>query len=201
VKNSTASALTPTKAMLGEERYAKVMAGYDQEWRERHGGEAAGGRTDMIMSKEAMETFDRTVKEVDEDAKDDTPWKRQMRKFHRQTLKGGGAFEMWIIRPEHKLTLLHAGEERCLETIDKWLKLLRDGASPLCLACEHTFTAPEQPFAFCFSVPFYNEATQAILTGICEKCARKDDAELIEIAYQGFKEFGLANRKLEHGTA
>jgi hypothetical protein len=190
------------KAMLGEERYAKVMAGYDREWRERHGGSASGGRTDMTMSKEVLEMLDKAVREVDEDASDNTPWKRGMRKFHRQTQKGGGAFEVMIIRPEHKLKLLLAGERRCLEVIDNWLDVLRSGQQrPLCLACDHGFIAPEQPFAFCLSFPFYDEATQAIATGICSECAQKSDAELIEIAYQGFKEFGLANRKLEHGTA
>jgi hypothetical protein len=54
------------KQMLGEERYAKVMAGYDREWRERHGGSALGGRTDMTMSKEAMEMLDKDVKEMDD---------------------------------------------------------------------------------------------------------------------------------------
>jgi hypothetical protein len=190
------------KVMLGEARYAKVMALYDQEWRAKHGGEAKGGRTDMTMSKEAMEMFDKTVKEMDEDATDNTPWKRGMRKFHRQTRKGGGAFEVMIVRPEHKLKLLLAGEGRCLEVIDNWLEVLRSGQQrPLCLACDHGFIAPEQPFAFCLSFPFYEDATTAIATGICEKCSEKGDAELIEIAYQGFKEFGLANRRLEHGTA
>ena len=96
-----------------------------------------------------------------------------------------------------------AGEARKLRTIDEWLKVVREGQQrPLCLACDHEFTVHnEQPFAFCFALPFYDDADQAIVTGICGNCAEKDDAELMEIAYQGFKELGLANRKLETGTA
>ena len=180
------------KQMLGEERYAKVMAGYDQEWRERHGGEAKGGRTDMSMSAEAMEMLDKCVKEADEDEKL-TPWQRKMKEFHRQTWKGGGAFQTEIIRPEHKLALLLAGEERYLRIISEWLEVLRTGQQhPLCLACDHEFTAPEQPFAFSFAIPFIDDCdTTAIVTGICEKCSAKSDAELLEIAYQGFRELGF----------
>jgi hypothetical protein len=134
--------------------------------------------------------------------KSETPWQRQMREFHRQTWKGGGAFEMTIIRPEHIPALILAGEERYLKTIAEWFKAVRGRhLHPLCLACDHEFTSAATPPAFCFALPFYDEADQAILTGICEKCSLKDDAALLEIAYQGFKELGMANRKLEPGTA
>jgi len=132
----------------------------------------------------------------------DTPWQRGMKEFHRQTWKGGGAFQTTIIRPEHKLYLVLAGEGRYLNTIDEWLKVLREGSRPLCLACDHEFIWPEQPFAFSFATPFIDAGvTKAIVTGICKKCSQKDDAELLEIAYQGFREMGLANRRLETGTA
>jgi hypothetical protein len=131
----------------------------------------------------------------------DTPWQRGMKEFHRQTWKGGGAFQTEIIRHEHKLALVLAGEEHKLKTIGEWVKAVYAGGRPLCLGCDHEFTPHDIVPAFCFALPFYDKADQAIVTGICERCAAKPDAELLEIAYQGFKEFGLANRKLETGTA
>jgi hypothetical protein len=68
----------------------------------------------------------------------ETPWQRQMREFHRQTWKGGGAFEMTIIRPEHVPALILAGEKGYLKTIAEWFKAVR-GGHPLCLACDHEF--------------------------------------------------------------
>jgi hypothetical protein len=127
----------------------------------------------------------------------ETPWHRDMREFHRQTRKGGGAFEATIIRPEHVPGL----EERYLKTIHEWFKVVRGGRGLLCLACDHEFTPTDTPLAFCFTLPFYDEADKAIVTGICEKCSLKDDAELLEIAYQGFKKLGLADRRLQTGTA
>jgi hypothetical protein len=130
-------------------------------------------------------------------------WQREMREFHRQTKKGGGAFEATIIRPEYQLAMIEAGKGHYLETIAQWVKVVRDGDKrPLCLACEHEFRRRERVPAFCFTIPFCNEPTKkALLTGICGKCSEKDDAELLEIAYRGFKEMGLAQRKLEPGTA
>jgi hypothetical protein len=129
-----------------------------------------------------------------------TPWQKGMLEFHRQTWKGGGAIETAIIRREHALAGMV--EERKLRTIAEWFKAVR-GGHPLCLACEHEFIAGEDVTAFSFAIPFIDddETTQAIVTGICESCAGKDDAELLEIAYQGFKEMGMVNRKIERGTA
>jgi hypothetical protein len=129
-----------------------------------------------------------------------TPWQREMWEFHRQTWKGGGAFQTEIIRHEHKLALLLAGEEHKLKTISEWVKAVYAGRRPLCLGCDHEFTGHDIVPAFCFSTPFI-EGDTAIVTGICEKCGAKSDVELLEFAYQGLKELGLANRKLEHGTA
>jgi hypothetical protein len=141
------------------------------------------------------------MKRKSNDVGNDTPWQRGMRQFHRQTWKGGGAFQTEIIRHEHKPALLAAGEEHKLKTISEWVKAVYSGCRPLCLACDHEFTPHDVVPAFCFSLPFYDKADQAIVTGICEQCGAKSDAELLEIAYQGFKELGLANRKLESGTA
>ena len=141
------------------------------------------------------------MKRKSNDVGNDTPWQRGMRQFHRQTWKGGGAFQTEIIRHEHKLALVLAGEKHKLKTISEWVKAVYAGRRPLCLACDHEFTTHDIVPAFCFSLPFYDKADQAIVTGICEQCGAKSDAELLEIAYQGFKELGLANRKLESGTA
>jgi hypothetical protein len=120
-------------------------------------------------------------------------------------MQAGGAFESMIIRPEHRLALLLAGEERYLEAIAEWFKQVRNGRRPLCLACEHEFEPEgEVPGAFCLTrSSFRNDeaAGKVILTAICEECAQKDDAELLEITYQGFKKLGLAERKLEYGVA
>jgi hypothetical protein len=132
-------------------------------------------------------------------------WRQAMQEFHRQTMQGGGAFECIIIRPEHKLALLLAGEERYLKVIAEWFKQVRNARRPLRLACEHEFEPEgEVPGAFCLTRSSFRDdeaGGRVILTGICQECAQKDDAELLEIAYQGFKKLGLANRKLEYGVA
>lgn len=130
-------------------------------------------------------------------------WKRKMRQFHREIMKEGGAFGSTIIRPQYIPYMLSMGEGRYLKVISQWFEMVRaTGQRPLCLACEHEFDPDGAvPTAFCFSVPFCNEPTNAIVTAICEECGEKDDNELLEIAYQGFKKMGLANRKFETGTA
>jgi hypothetical protein len=132
----------------------------------------------------------------------ETPWQQGMREFHQQTRQGGGAFEATIIRAGHAVALILSGEERYLKTIGEWFKVVRGGHQrPLCLACDHEFAQEEMPLAFCFAIPVSDQADKAIVTGVCERCGQKDDAELLEIAYRGFKDLGLANRKLETGTA
>ena len=38
-----------------------------------------------------------------------------------------------------------------------------------------------------------------MLVGVCEECCEKEDGELIEIAYQGCREVGLAKGKMDAG--
>jgi len=47
--------------------------------------------------------------------------------------------------------------------------------------------------------PICEEPKTAMLVGVCEECSEKDDEELIEIAYQGCREIGLAKGKMEVG--
>jgi len=40
-----------------------------------------------------------------------------------------------------------------------------------------------------------------MIVGVCGECSEKEDGELLEIAYQGCREMGLAKKKMDVGRA
>jgi hypothetical protein len=77
--------------------------------------------------------------------------------------------------------------------------LIASGNCQLCLACDYEFRSAKFARAFVFMQPICEEPTLAMLVGVCEECSEKEDGELIEIAYQGCREIGLAKGKMEVG--
>ena len=68
------------------------------------------------------------------------------------------------------------------------------------MACDYKFRSAKFARAFVFMQPICEEPKTAMLVGVCEECSEKDEEELIEIAYQGCREIGLAKGKMEVGT-
>ena len=125
-------------------------------------------------------------------------WQRRMRRFHREMhASGGGAFQTSIVR---KGEALHPVE---VQALAQWFDMVRAAPRfPLCLGCEHEFGSDAEPDAFCITTAFCDKPGHVVVTAICDRCAEKDNGELMEIAYQGFRKMGLAKRKLEAvGTA
>jgi hypothetical protein len=136
-----------------------------------------------------------------------TPWQRGMMEFHREGWKDGGqgVFQLGIIRQKDVLPMIFSGDLRFLKIIREWFEYVAEGRRPLCLACEWEFgPQTEQPTvpAFCFMLPFDDEkATRATVTGICERCAEREDRELTGVAYEQLRKMGFAKRKFEIGEA
>ena len=82
-----------------------------------------------------------------------------------------------------------AGDPICrkfFSGLGKWLEKCRApvGETPLCLTCEQTFCNPAQP-PLTFLVTYSEEPRNSrrpllILTGVCWRCAKKSDAELLK---------------------
>jgi hypothetical protein len=74
-----------------------------------------------------------------------------------------------------------------LRGVSHWLDI-RDSAKkpPLCLACDFEFKPDdEDPGAFVVAYSLDPAVEHMILTGICDDCQQKDDAELLSIAREG----------------
>ena len=83
----------------------------------------------------------------------------------------------------------------------RWGAMIESGTWQLCVACEYEFRSAKFARAFVFMLPICEEPTMAMLVGVCEECSKKDDGELLEIAYQGCRQIGLAKNKMDVGRA
>jgi hypothetical protein len=79
--------------------------------------------------------------------------------------------------------------------------MIESGTWQLCLACEYKFRSAKSARAFVFMQPVCEQPTTVMIVGVCEACSTKDDGELLEIAYQGCREMGLAMNKMDVGRA
>jgi hypothetical protein len=126
-------------------------------------------------------------------------WQEKMKDFHSEIRKEGqGRFMGAVIRREDASWLISSGEVEFFQAMGQWLRYVRDGRRPLCLACEHEFVDALAP-AFFLARPHVEAASQVMLTGICGECSSKSDEELLKIAYQGLKEMGLAMEIIHWG--
>ena len=129
-------------------------------------------------------------------------WRRRMKQFHREAEEGFGGFGAGVIRTEDVPSLAQSKDQVAVaftSAVIKWQALIESGSWQLCLACDYKFRSAKFARAFVFMQPICEEPKTAMLVGVCEECSEKDDEELIEIAYQGCREIGLAKGKMEVG--
>jgi hypothetical protein len=70
-------------------------------------------------------------------------------------------------------------------SVAKWLVEMTKRPKPqrfLCLDCDISFHARRMPEAFAVTLPFMRDGkqVQAITTGICRRCAEKEDGALLQ---------------------
>jgi hypothetical protein len=72
---------------------------------------------------------------------------------------------------------------------------------PLCLGCDREFgPGRHKPEAFCIAQPYYElEPTNVVCTGICRRCARRTNDELMATAAQGL--IGKSTEPVDEGHA
>ena len=131
-------------------------------------------------------------------------WRHRMRQFHHETQEGLGGFAAAIVRSEDMLSLAQSTDREAIAFTNaavRWGAMIESGTWQLCLACEYEFRSAKFARAFVFMLPICEEPTMAMLVGVCEECSKKDDGELLEIAYQGCRQIGLAKNKMDVGRA
>ena len=131
-------------------------------------------------------------------------WRRRMKQFHRETQEGLGGFAAAIVRSEDVPEIAQSNEREAIAFTNaaiRWGAMIESGTWQLCLACEYKFRSAKLARAFVFMQPICEEPTMAMLVGVCEECSKKDDGELLEIAYQGCRKMGLAKNKMDVGSA
>ena len=131
-------------------------------------------------------------------------WRQKMRQFHREAQEGFGGFGATIIRAEDMPSIAQSKEQLAVaftNAVIKWQALIESGAWQLCLACDYKFRSAKFARAFVFMQPICEEPKTAMLVGVCEECSEKEDGELIEIAYQGCRDIGIAKGKMDVGNA
>jgi hypothetical protein len=131
-------------------------------------------------------------------------WRQRMRQFHRETQEGLGGFAIAVVRVDDVPLLAQSEDREAMAFTNaaiRWRAMIESGTWQLCLACDYKFTAAKLARAFVFMRPICEEPTMAALVGVCEECSMKDDEVLLEIAYQGCREMGIAKNKMEVGRA
>jgi hypothetical protein len=131
-------------------------------------------------------------------------WRQRMQQFHRETQEGLGGFAVAIVRAEEIPLLAESNDREAIAFTNaaiRWGAMIESGSWQLCLACDYKFTSAKLAQAFVFMLPICEEPTVAMLVGVCEQCSDKGDGELLEIAYQGCREMGLAKNKMDVGRA
>jgi hypothetical protein len=118
-------------------------------------------------------------------------WRHRMCQFHHETQEGLGGFAAAIVRSEDMLSLAQSTDREAIAFANaavRWGAMIESGTWQLCLACEYEFRAAKFARAFVFMLPICEKPTLAMLVGVCEECSKKDDGELLEIAYQGCRQ-------------
>jgi hypothetical protein len=121
----------------------------------------------------------------------DSDYAQRMNAFH---AAHRGAVQACIIHRTDVLALLLAAaagnvDARIItDSIETWMRDAqhRDKANRfLCLDCETTFHQRRIPDAFLVVTPFATLSGHAIGTGICRRCANRDDDQLMAKAIDG----------------
>ena len=115
---------------------------------------------------------------------DKNEYARNMKAFHDSH---HGAMQVCIVRHEHVPSLIAAAitgdvEVRVvLDSLQKWRKEARQRGGNrrlLCLDCETSFSDAKMPTAFLVVTPFAKISGHVMVTGICDRCASRDDDAL-----------------------
>jgi hypothetical protein len=107
----------------------------------------------------------------------------QARALHTMMIVRPAIIEHWLIRGDPRLEWLEHG-------LGEWLsrRAASGPAWPLCLGCQHEFSDDvEPPAAFLFAeinVQQDGPPKQVILTGVCDTCSEREDAELLRVAVE-----------------
>jgi len=114
-------------------------------------------------------------------------------RFHKEC---EGLFRMFVVRPDQPAP--PECKARYDAALEWWVKRIFAEERPLCIACEHEFTTDRQtgPRAMLVIEPSRDDAGTMVLPGICQRCAKRTDTELIEVAFKDLKEMGIADRNL-----
>ena len=131
-------------------------------------------------------------------------WRQRMLQFHRETREGLGSFAVAIVRADEVSLLADSNDREAVAFTNaaiRWGAMIERGSWQLCLACDYKFTSAKLAQSFVFMLPICEEPTVAMLVGVCEQCSNKDDWELLEVAYQGCREMGLATNRMDVGRA
>jgi hypothetical protein len=107
--------------------------------------------------------------------------------------RGVSLLDIYIIRPSNGPDLFiaaAAGDERAaciINAVDTFLK----GVGRQCLCCDRRFSVTDRPKAF---VVGFSETGIMVLMGLCPEHHRDDDAELVQIALDGFRQLVPSTR-------
>ena len=121
-----------------------------------------------------------------------------LQEFFDLAKKGGGMFTSEIVRQETALLDLMINQRtEVLHAIAQWGGQVKQGMRPLCLSCDHEFTARDSyPSAFVLSRTMFRSG-EVLLMAVCRRCSKQTDDALLEVAFQNFKRMGMARDKLE----
>lgn len=120
-------------------------------------------------------------------------YERGMKAFH---TSHGGAMQICIVRREDAPFLLQEALEGdmeyrvILESITNWMRAAdrrKKNERFLCLDCNVDFHRHERPDAFLIVTPFAAKTTHAMVTGICQRCAARDNAALSTAALSNLR--------------
>jgi hypothetical protein len=98
-----------------------------------------------------------------------------------------------------RLTALAAGDE----TMSAFWRALRDWMlhalehRPICLSCPVTFSRRSLPTDWAMLSPFWGRPGTVMLSGICDRCSCKSDAELMAAALRDLQKMNPNIRRVE----
>lgn len=130
-------------------------------------------------------------------------WKADMTEFH---AAHHGVMDLGVIRRERMLGMMLQDDPDsviAIRSIAKWLFVMgRRGKQNrfLCMDCDTTFHERRMPEAFMVVTPFAAHS-HSIVTGICSRCANRDDAELLRAAFNAMRKLYPNATTIEAGRA
>jgi hypothetical protein len=116
-----------------------------------------------------------------------------------------GVMDINIVRRERILEMILGCSPDSVVTVRSIAHWLATSAARakrerfLCMDCDTTFHDRRMPEAFMVVTPFAAEIGPSIVTGICRRCADRDDAELLQAAFNAMRKLYPQATKVEAG--